>query len=144
MPIEINSISFKLGGGGYTMRNVSRCWCFDTAVALDEPISNCIPPNEYFKFFGPSYRLHIKPDPELNNHNDKRTLNNIIMQVFENLRNIEPVPSVHFQQTPLTITIPDSPDLDEELEEEPNFNAVTTPPRKSPEPDFIIISDDDD
>jgi histone deacetylase 1/2 len=25
-----------LGGGGYTIRNVSRCWAYETAVALEE------------------------------------------------------------------------------------------------------------
>ena len=29
-----------LGGGGYTIRNVARCWTYETAVALDSPIPN--------------------------------------------------------------------------------------------------------
>ena len=29
-----------LGGGGYTIRNVARCWTFETAVALDCDITN--------------------------------------------------------------------------------------------------------
>lgn len=29
-----------LGGGGYTIRNVARCWTFETAVALDSDIAN--------------------------------------------------------------------------------------------------------
>lgn len=27
-----------LGGGGYTIRNVARCWTYETAVALDTDI----------------------------------------------------------------------------------------------------------
>lgn len=27
-----------LGGGGYTLRNVPRCWTYETAVLLDTPI----------------------------------------------------------------------------------------------------------
>lgn len=27
-----------LGGGGYTIRNVARCWTYETAVALDAEI----------------------------------------------------------------------------------------------------------
>ena len=27
-----------LGGGGYTIRNVARCWTYETAVALDTEI----------------------------------------------------------------------------------------------------------
>jgi len=34
-----------LGGGGYTKRNVARCWTYETAVLLDEQISNEIPYN---------------------------------------------------------------------------------------------------
>jgi acetoin utilization deacetylase AcuC-like enzyme len=29
-----------LGGGGYTIRNVARCWTYETSVALDTPIAN--------------------------------------------------------------------------------------------------------
>lgn len=29
-----------LGGGGYTIRNVARCWTYETAVALDSDIAN--------------------------------------------------------------------------------------------------------
>lgn len=29
-----------LGGGGYTIRNVARCWTYETAVALDASIPN--------------------------------------------------------------------------------------------------------
>lgn len=31
-----------LGGGGYTIRNVARCWTYETAVALDTSIPNGI------------------------------------------------------------------------------------------------------
>ena len=27
-----------LGGGGYTIRNVARCWAFETAICLDEQV----------------------------------------------------------------------------------------------------------
>lgn len=29
-----------VGGGGYTIRNVARCWTYETAVALDTDVSN--------------------------------------------------------------------------------------------------------
>ena len=29
-----------LGGGGYTIRNVARCWTYETAVALNCDIAN--------------------------------------------------------------------------------------------------------
>jgi acetoin utilization deacetylase AcuC-like enzyme len=32
-----------LGGGGYTKRNVARCWTHETAVLLNEELNNEIP-----------------------------------------------------------------------------------------------------
>ncbi|XP_061222832.1 histone deacetylase 2 isoform X1 [Neopsephotus bourkii] len=50
-----------LGGGGYTIRNVARCWTYETAVALDCEIPNELPYNDYFEYFGPDFKLHISP-----------------------------------------------------------------------------------
>ena len=38
-----------LGGGGYTIRNVSRCWTYETAVVLGEEISDELPYNDYYE-----------------------------------------------------------------------------------------------
>lgn len=89
-----------LGGGGYTIRNVARCWTYETAVALDSTIPNgdtlwllfcsivmfCsfdgehpltsfvtseLPYNDYFEYFGPDFKLHISPSNMTNqNTND--------------------------------------------------------------------------
>ena len=48
-----------LGGGGYTVRNVARCWANETAVVLDEVLADQIPPNDYIEYYKPDYRLHI-------------------------------------------------------------------------------------
>ena len=29
-----------LGGGGYSIRNVARCWCYETSKMLDTPVSD--------------------------------------------------------------------------------------------------------
>ena len=50
-----------LGGGGYTIRNVARCWTYETAVALGTEIANELPYNDYFEYFGPDFKLHISP-----------------------------------------------------------------------------------
>ena len=34
-----------LGGGGYTVRNVARCWTHETSVLIDDDIPNDIPYN---------------------------------------------------------------------------------------------------
>lgn len=50
-----------LGGGGYTVRNVARCWALETATCLDEVLPDHIPPNDYIEYYRPDYRLHLEP-----------------------------------------------------------------------------------
>lgn len=37
---SFNLPTLMLGGGGYTIRNVARCWTYETAVALNTEIPN--------------------------------------------------------------------------------------------------------
>lgn len=39
---RFNTPLLLLGGGGYTIRNVARCWTYETAVALNCDIANGI------------------------------------------------------------------------------------------------------
>ena len=32
-----------LGGGGYTVRNVARCWAYETSLIVDEQLNNELP-----------------------------------------------------------------------------------------------------
>ena len=34
-----------LGGGGYTVRNVARCWTYETSLVVDEPLNVELPDN---------------------------------------------------------------------------------------------------
>ena len=38
-----------LGGGGYTLRNVPRCWAYETSVLLDTEIKDDLPFHDYFE-----------------------------------------------------------------------------------------------
>ena len=38
-----NIPTLVLGGGGYTVRNVARCWTHETSLLLDTDISNELP-----------------------------------------------------------------------------------------------------
>ena len=60
-----------VGGGGYTIRNVARCWCYETAVALgvESSVANELPYNDYFEYFGPDFKLHITPSNMTNQNN---------------------------------------------------------------------------
>lgn len=40
-----------LGGGGYTPRNVARCWTYETSIAVDMDVSDGVLPSGIFLFF---------------------------------------------------------------------------------------------
>jgi len=63
-----------LGGGGYTVRNVARCWAYETSVLLDTQISNELPFNDYLDFFAPNFKLHPDITNKIENQNSKQYL----------------------------------------------------------------------
>lgn len=85
-----------VGGGGYTIRNVSRCWTYETAVALGAEIANELPYNDYFEYFGPDFKLHISPS-NMTNTNAPEYLEKIKNRLFENLRMLPHAPGVQVQ-----------------------------------------------
>ncbi|WOL11743.1 histone deacetylase 6 [Canna indica] len=104
-----------LGGGGYTMRNVARCWCYETAIAVDVELDNDLPYNEYYEYFGPDYKLHIQP-ATMRNKNSRKHLEKIRNQLMAQLSEIEHVPSVQFQEGPPDIEM-EAPEKEDEATE---------------------------
>ncbi|GMI11154.1 hypothetical protein TrRE_jg8608 [Triparma retinervis] len=80
-----------LGGGGYTLRNVPRCWTYETAVLLEAEIKDCLPYNDYYEYFGPDYRLHM-PTSNMENLNTPQYLDRTRVQLLEILGGLEAVP----------------------------------------------------
>ncbi|KAI8786539.1 histone deacetylase 3-like [Biomphalaria glabrata] len=104
-----------LGGGGYTKRNVARCWTYETAVVLGEQISNEIPYNEYLEYFGPDFLLHPEIFTKQENLNTRQYLDNIKSSVMENLKMLTAAPSVQMQDIPsdlLSLENTEEPDPD--------------------------------
>jgi histone deacetylase 1/2 len=85
-----------LGGGGYTIRNVARCWTYETSILLDKEIPDELPFNDYFEYYGPDYRLHISPS-NMENLNDRKYLEDVTVKLFETLNSIEVAPGVAIQ-----------------------------------------------
>eukprot|EP00887_Chlorella_sp_A99_P004904 scaffold4.g4904.t1 len=50
-----------LGGGGYKIINVARCWAMETGVAVGADMSEQLPPNEYYEYYAPEFRLTVQP-----------------------------------------------------------------------------------
>ncbi|KHJ80932.1 hypothetical protein OESDEN_19387 [Oesophagostomum dentatum] len=88
-----------VGGGGYTIRNVSRCWTYETSVAVDTEIANELPYNDYFEYFGPDFKLHIEKS-NMTNQNTQDYLEKTMTRLFENLRELPYAPSVQMQPIP--------------------------------------------
>lgn len=66
-----------LGGGGYTIKNVARCWTYETSILLDTEISNELPFNDYFEYFGPDFQLHPEVASRFENMNSRQYLENL-------------------------------------------------------------------
>merc|ERR1719510_1669086 len=99
-----------LGGGGYRVENVARCWTYETSLAVDHEIPNDIPYNLFFQYYGPSFKLHLTPDPELHNTNSTKSLTDMTNRLLQNLKQVEPVPNVELQKR-----VPDLRNLEEAI-----------------------------
>lgn len=90
-----------LGGGGYTIRNVARCWTYETAMLLDQQhnISEDVPYNDYFEYYAPDYKLHLTPT-SCHNLNTKESLEHCRNIILENLQALQGAPSVQMHEVP--------------------------------------------
>lgn len=82
-----------VGGGGYTMRNVSRAWCYETGVLVDQIVGPELPYSDFYEYFGPDYELNVRPS-NMENLNSREYLEKIKMQVLSNLERTRHAPSV--------------------------------------------------
>lgn len=78
---------------------MSRCWTYETSVALGVEIANELPYNDYFEYFGPDFKLHISPS-NMTNLNTTDYLDKVKSRLFENLRMLPHAPGVQVQPIP--------------------------------------------
>jgi histone deacetylase 1/2 len=79
-----------VGGGGYTLRNISRCWVYETSIALGQEIENEIPDNRYKHYFAPDFKLHL-PVSNMENTNHMDEIEKITKKIIDNLKNVDAV-----------------------------------------------------
>jgi histone deacetylase 1/2 len=103
-----------VGGGGYTMRNVSRTWTYETGILVNKLVGPEIPYNDYYEYYGPDYKLEVRPS-NMQNANSPEYLNKILTQVLQNLSRTKFAPSVQMQDVPRD-TVDFDDDADEDLE----------------------------
>lgn len=65
-----------LGGGGYTIKNVSAVWTYETACALgiESQIDGDLPFNDYMEWYGPRYQLEVSPSNMTSDNQDRNYL----------------------------------------------------------------------
>jgi histone deacetylase 1/2 len=88
-----------LGGGGYTVRNVARCWAYETGVLLRTELEDKLPPSEYLEYYGPHHRLHFAPS-NMENQNSAEYINTVRNRILDNLSKLRSAPSVPFHTAP--------------------------------------------
>ncbi|KAI5121201.1 hypothetical protein M0805_006002 [Coniferiporia weirii] len=91
-----------LGGGGYTIKNVSRAWAYETACALniEDTIDRNLPWNAYFEWFGPRYRLEVAENNMEDLNPKDGYLESIREQVFKQMSALPFAPSVQMHDVP--------------------------------------------
>ena len=92
-----------LGGGGYTVRNVARCWAYETSICVDQDLSNELPfDTEYYEYFSPDFNLHPETNLRQENANSKAYLESIVETTQNHLKIVAHAPSVQMQDVPKT------------------------------------------
>ncbi|KAH0788022.1 Histone deacetylase 1 [Histomonas meleagridis] len=97
------------GGGGYTVRNVARCWAYETSILLDEVIEDKLPEHEYLGYYGPDYKLHLQPS-NMENLNTPEHIQMIYEKVIENIRHLPCAPSLQICRDNPDVLLEDSDD----------------------------------
>jgi histone deacetylase 1/2 len=88
-----------LGGGGYTVRNVARCWAYETSCLLSKNLKDELPYNDYFEYFAPDYCLKVPP-ANMENLNNYEYLEKCKAIILDNLSQLKGAPSVQMQEVP--------------------------------------------
>jgi len=83
----------SIGGGGYSLSAVARCWTAETAVAIGIDLDEEIPDNKYYIFYAHE-NLNVQSVPSIKDSNNNSAIHNLLQTVCDNLSNVEIAPSV--------------------------------------------------
>eukprot|EP00771_Trimastix_marina_P000820 gnl/Trimastix_PCT/1853.p1 GENE.gnl/Trimastix_PCT/1853~~gnl/Trimastix_PCT/1853.p1 ORF type:complete len:452 (-),score=152.49 gnl/Trimastix_PCT/1853:397-1752(-) len=88
-----------LGGGGYTIRNVARCWAYETSLLLGVPLQDDLPYNDYLLYYAPNFKLHLTPSA-MENVNTPEYIDKHLARILDNINCIAGAPSVSMENIP--------------------------------------------
>ncbi|RXK38818.1 histone deacetylase HOS2 [Tremella mesenterica] len=89
-----------LGGGGYRISSVARCWAYETGILTGVKMPDQLPRTKYHEYYAPDYSLHPPLAGGKENKNSPVDLEKIRIAVMEKLRYIAAAPSVQMQEIP--------------------------------------------
>ena len=76
-----------LGGGGYTLKNVARCWTHETAVLCGRRLPNELPTStSFYDYFAPNFELHPGIVKKSEMSMSREEVESIRREALENLR----------------------------------------------------------
>ncbi|KAI0265212.1 hypothetical protein BC834DRAFT_880589 [Gloeopeniophorella convolvens] len=99
---DMNIPFILLGGGGYTVKNASRTWAYETACALgiEAEIDLNLPWNEFFDWFGPRYRLEVAENNMEDMNLKDGSLDRVRETALQQLSELQAAPSVGLHDVP--------------------------------------------
>merc|ERR1712179_814232 len=118
---NLNLPLLVLGGGGYTVRNVARCWTYETSLLAGVDLEPTLPYNEYLEYFGPDFSLHPQVEVRHENGNSPAYLNGLVEQMHSLLKMIDHAPSVQMSDIPETSKAKEWPEEISEKQDDAEF-----------------------
>jgi len=98
---DLNLPLLVLGGGGYTVRNVARCWAYETSLLTGVELTDSLPGScEFLEYFGPDYSLHPEVVVRKENANSPAYLQGVVEQMHSLLKMVDHSPSVQMTNIP--------------------------------------------
>ena len=114
-----------LGGGGYVIRNVARCWTYETAICTEQDLQAELPFNtEYFEYFAPDFSLFPDTNPRQENANSRQYLESIMESMHNQLKMVQHAPSVQMQDMPNSVSNHLKVDLEDILDPDERTNDI--------------------
>jgi histone deacetylase 3 len=137
-----------VGGGGYTVKNVSRCWAYETAVLVGADIPDTLPTTIYDAYFADSgWKLHPPLTGKVDNQNSPAGLQRITVSIREKLRYLGGAPSVAMREIPPGLeewlAAEEAATEVEEQETEADASTSARPSRKRAAQNEFYAGDDD-
>lgn len=101
-----------LGGGGYTIENVARCWCYETAVAIgvEGELDEQLPDHKFINSYQGNQRTLHFPVGTVPNKNLEDELIELRNLCLERVSQFVHAPSVQFHETPAVFELPEAED----------------------------------